>query len=114
MAQADILREFLVQLGFKVDEAQQRKFIDSIEVATVRVAEFALALEAAAVAVVVTVVKMAEGLNKLHFESERTRASVANIKAMEYAYSQLGATADEVASALTNIAQTLRTNPGAG
>lgn len=75
-------------------------------------AAMVVAIEAAAVATTAAVVKIADGMEKLYYASERTNASVANLKAFSYAASQLGSTADGASNSLEALAQNMRSSPG--
>ncbi len=112
MANADVIKEFLVGLGFKIDENGLKKFGGGLADATAKAATFAAAVEAAAVAVEVAVTKMAQSMEKLYYASKRTGASVENIQSLKYAASQMGVTADEAVGSLENLARFMRSNPG--
>ena len=58
MAQADIIRELLVKLGYKVDEASQRRFAEGVERMTERVKDLAKGAVVMGTAVGVAVVKV--------------------------------------------------------
>lgn len=111
---ADVIKEFFVGLGWKVDQAGERKFKDTIATATKQVALLTVALEAAAVATAYAVAKIAAGFDTLYFSSQRTGASVQNIKALQYAFSQVGSSSEAAAGAIEAYAKAIRTNPGVG
>lgn len=108
----DVLKEFLVAIGYKVDEPSQKKFTDSIRVATVQAQLLSNALELAAKAVVRAVADMAAGFEDLYFSSKRTHASVENIKAFGFAAGQLGSTAAAARQSLENLSRHMRESPG--
>ncbi|WP_249540823.1 transglycosylase SLT domain-containing protein, partial [Escherichia coli] len=56
---------------------------------------------------------MANGLDKIYWASQRTGASVQGIKALGYAASQTGASAESAMSSLEGLAGFMRSNPGA-
>ena len=114
MADSAVLREFLVALGFRVDESGQRKFIDGVAAATLQVLKLGTAIEAAAVAMVTGVAVMADQAEKLYFMSQRTRASVENIQAFGFAMSQMGSSVGQARAAIEGMASFLRSSPGAG
>jgi len=113
VAQADILREFLVKLGYKVDEASQRRFAEGVERMTDRVKDLAKAAVVMGTAVGVAVVKVASDLDNLYFASKRIGASAGNIRAFEFAIKQMGGSGEAARAALEGLARFMRDSPGA-
>lgn len=114
MSQAETIKEFLVSIGFKVDEAGERKANESIARVTKGVLALGAAVEATALAVGVGVQKMAVNFDQLYFASQRIGASASDIKAFSYAVSQMGGTAEGAMQTLDNLARKMRENPGIG
>ena len=112
MANADTIMEFLVRLGYQVDENSQRRFMDALATATVRATQLGVAVAAAATAVVAGVAKIADSLEGLYYTSQRTRATVANIQSLGFAVGQMGGTADGARASLENLGRMLRSMPG--
>lgn len=108
----DVIREFLVSLSWKEDEAGRRRFLDGIESATKTVLALGVALEAAAVATVGVVHRIASNFESLHYASSRVGASATNIRAFAYAVSQLGGTTDAALGSLEAFSRKLRESPG--
>ncbi|EPH6016696.1 lytic transglycosylase domain-containing protein, partial [Yersinia enterocolitica] len=90
MSNAETIKDFLVSLGFELDEAGEKKFSAVVAGVTANVLKMGAVVEGAALAVVGFTTKIASGLDKVYFASQRTGASVAGIKALGYAASQLG------------------------
>lgn len=109
----DTIKSFLVSLGFSVDQSGQKKFVDSIASASLKVAELGVAIAATATAVVAGVAKIADQMESLYFASQRTGAAVANIQALGFAAAQMGSTADAAKGSLENLARFMRNSPGA-
>lgn len=109
----EVIKEFLVSLGYRVDGASERRFIDGINKATRAVLGISVGIEAAAAAVAAGVAAMANDLEKLYFASQRTKASVENIQAYGAAVEQLGGNVHDARSSLENLANFLRSSPGA-
>jgi len=109
----DVIREFLVSLGWKVDTKGQKDFTDALAAATVKAAALGTAIAGAATAVVAGVAKIADQMEALYFASQRTGASVANIQAMGFAYGQMGSSAAAAQASLENLARFMRNSPGA-
>jgi hypothetical protein len=110
----NVLREFLVSLGFRVDEVGMKKFTTSVESVTKTVLKLGAEVAAAATGVVAGVKIISSQMENLYYASQRTGATVGNIMALRYAAGQIGLTADQAQGALENFARTLRLNPGSG
>lgn len=108
----DVIREFLVSLGYQVDEKGERRFVDGVKNVTTEVAKMGLAAAAAAAAVAAAVVKMADQLEDLYFMSQRTGATAENIKALGFAASQMGSSVAGAQGSIESLAKFLRENPG--
>jgi hypothetical protein len=108
----NVLREFLVSLGFRVDEASMKKFTTSVESVTKSVKTVGLEVAAAATGIIAGVKIISNQMENLYYASQRTGATVGNIMALRYAASQIGLTADQAQGALENFSRTLRLNPG--
>lgn len=113
MADANVIREFLVSLGWKIDESGQKKFVDSIASTSLKVVELGAAIAATSAAVVAGVAKIADQMESLYFASQRTGAAVANIQALGFAAGQMGSSASAAAASLENLARFMRNSPGA-
>jgi hypothetical protein len=109
---SDVIKEFLIRLGYKVDSTGERKFIDGVKNVTQEAQKLGLAAAAAATAVAAAVTKMASQLEDLYFMSHRTGASAANIKALGYAASQMGSSVEGARGSIESLAKFLRENPG--
>jgi len=109
-ADSEIIKEFLVSLGFKIDEAGARKFKTGLTDTT----KTALGVSAAVVGVGIAVEKfveqMTDGLSKLFYVSQRTGATVSNLKATEAAFQGIGMQAGVATEAIENVADQMR-NP---
>ncbi|HAD4449843.1 TPA_asm: lytic transglycosylase [Salmonella enterica subsp. enterica serovar Typhi str. CT18] len=110
---AETLKDFLISLGFKVDEAGARKFDAVVAGATLKAIELGVKVEAAALSVVAFTAKIASGLDDLYWASQRTGATVDGIKQIGYAVSQVGGSVDGARGSLENLARFMRNNPGA-
>ncbi|CND33871.1 Uncharacterised protein [Yersinia enterocolitica] len=80
---------------------------------TANVLKMGAVVEGAALSVVGFTTKIASGLDKVYFASQRTGASVAGIKALGYAASQLGVDAASAQGSLESLARFIRNSPGA-
>ncbi|AMM17510.1 hypothetical protein AX768_25255 [Burkholderia sp. PAMC 28687] len=98
-AETDIIREFLVSLGFKIDKVGLESFVKGIT--------------AASAAVFASVTAIEDNLEKLYFASQRTKASAENIRAFGFSMSQMGSSAGAALDTIENLARFMRNSPGA-
>lgn len=110
---AETIKDFLVSLGFQVDEAGARKFDAVIAGTTAQAVKLGVAVEAAAVSVVAFTAKIASGLDQLYWASQRTGATVAGLQAIGYAAAQAGSSAEAARGSLESLSRFMRNNPGA-
>lgn len=110
---AETLKDFLISLGFNVDEAGARKFDAVVAGTTLKAIELGVKVEAAALSVVAFTAKISSSLDNLYWASQRTGATVEGIKQIGYAVSQVGGSVDGARGSLENLARFMRNNPGA-
>lgn len=110
---ADTLKDFLISLGFKVDEAGARKFDAVVAGTTLKAIELGTKVELAAASVVAFTAKIGSSLDNLYWASQRTGATVQGIKQIGYAVSQMGGSVDAARGSLENLSRFVRNNPGA-
>lgn len=110
---AETLKDFLISLGFSVDEAGAKKFDTVIAGTTLKAIELGVKVEAAALSVVAFTAKIASGLDNLYWASQRTGATVNGIKQIGYAVSQMGGSVEAARGSLESLARFVRNNPGA-
>lgn len=116
---SDVLKAYLISIGFKVDEAEYRKFRDKIETSDRNMESFwkktrafaKTAAEAVTAFGVATFIS-ANRLEKLYFASHRIGTSVKNLQAFAFGARQIGVSAEEAQTALENMARNIRLNPG--
>jgi len=116
--QSQVIKEFLVRLGYKVDATSERKFTDGVEKATKTVNALGTTLKAlVAGGVMVGAVrwldKMANSLEGLYYQSQRSNASAKNLLAIGYAADQMGSSAASARNEVQGLYQWIRNNPGA-
>ncbi|EJD1557102.1 transglycosylase SLT domain-containing protein [Shigella flexneri] len=110
---ADTIKDFLVSLGFDIDQAGANKFEAVLKGVTANVLKVGAVVKGAALSIVGFTTQIANGLDKIYWASQRTGASVQGIKALGYAASQTGASAESAMSSLEGLAGFMRSNPGA-
>lgn len=112
MADPDVIKEFLVGLGFKVDQKGVKDFTTGIDNATKTVTRLVTVIAGASLTVAAGVSAFASNLEGLYFASQRVGASAESLKSAEYAARDLGSSADEARGSIEGIAKFLRDNPG--
>ncbi|EPT8845457.1 transglycosylase SLT domain-containing protein [Escherichia coli] len=110
---ADTIKDFLVSLGFDIDQAGANKFEAVLKGVTANVLKVGAVVKGSALSIVGFTTQIANGLDKIYWASQRTGASVQGIKALGYAASQTGAIAESAMSSLEGLAGFMRSNPGA-
>ncbi|CNK98238.1 transglycosylase SLT domain-containing protein [Yersinia enterocolitica] len=109
----DTIKDFLVSLGFEIDDAGKNKFDAVLKGVTANVIRLGAKVEGAALAVLGFTTQAASGLDRLYWASQRTGATATGIKALGYAAAQTGISADAAISSLENLSRFMRNNPGA-
>lgn len=110
---ADTIRDYLVSLGFDIDGAGQAKFEATLKGVAANVVKLGASVKTAALAINGFTLLIANGLDKLYWASQRTGATVNGIKALGYAASQTGSSAEAAQNSLESLARFMRNNPGA-
>src|SRR5579872_3719354 len=109
---ANILREFLVAVGFDIDDQEFRDFQSKFNLTTQKFAELSKVAAAAGVAIAASLVKTASEMERLYFVSERTGASVGRLMSLRFGAGQAGINAETITGAVESMAASLRANPG--
>lgn len=110
---AEIMKSFLISLGFDIDGAGAAKFDATVAGVTRSVIKLGAVVEGAALSVVAFTTKIASGLDELYWASQRTGATVAGLQSVGYAASQTGSSAAAARGSLESLARFMRTSPGA-
>lgn len=114
MSDSEVIKEFLVAVGVKVDANSLNKFGGIIGDIGRRVLTFATVLTGAATAVEVFVTKVSEKMEDLYWTSQRLGSSVGAIQDYALGIQNLGGTAEGARSSLEGVMRLLRTSPGYG
>ncbi|MDY6481702.1 phage tail tape measure protein [Acinetobacter faecalis] len=112
MAQAGVIRDFMVALGFKTDNSGLNQMQGAMNGLELKATALKGALLALATGAVVAVRQTAGELDKLYYSSQRIGASVTNINAYGNAISQLGGSAEGAIGSLESLAEKMRNSPG--
>lgn len=108
----NIIRSYLVSLGFKTDKTQLSNFKNTLGGVDKSAKTVSKSIIAIAVAAEYMVAAFSHSMEKLYYASQRTKSSVANIKALEYGAQQVGIEAGVATQALESMAAAVRMNPG--
>ena len=111
MADANVIRNFFVALGFKTNDAEARTMQSSLLSTEAKAKLLNKALVGLTAAAVYSVVKTAKELDKLYYSSQRIGASASNIQAYGDAISQMGGDAESAVASLESVAQKIRNSP---
>lgn len=109
---ADKLKEYLVALGFRIDDASYKKFKSAVATTTKDVAALGAVTVSTATAIAVSVEEVARQYEGLYYASQRTRASVNDLKSYQFGMKQIGIEAGQSQAAIESFATAQRRNPG--
>jgi tail lysozyme len=109
---SDILREYLIRLGYKIDDASYKKFKSAVAASAKEVAGLGSVTVATATAIGISVEKVAREFEGLYYASQRTGETVNRLKSYGFAAKQIGIAYDQSASALDSFTTAQRLNPG--
>jgi Phage tail lysozyme len=107
-----ILREYLLSLGFKIDDASYKKFNAALATTAKEAAGLGSVVTGAATAIGLSVEKVSEQYQSLVFLGQRTGNTVNNLKAYSYAAKQIGIDFGQSQGAIESFAAAMRLNPG--
>lgn len=108
---ADTLREYLIALGFRIDDASWRKFASAVANTAKQTAEFGSIAIEAATAIELMVARIGRQYEALYYMSRRTGQSVGYIQQTQFAFKQIGLSAEDATDAVEGFATTMRTQP---
>ena len=105
------LQEYLVKLGWDIDEPSMKRFVGALATTGSKTAELgSIALETAG-AIELMVDKVARKYETLYYMSQRTGQSIRYIQSTQFAFKQIGLSAEEANQQIESIGATLRTQP---
>lgn len=89
-----------------------RGLVSTAQIATSLVVGAAATIASAAIGATTFIERMAVGLERVYYSSQRTKTSAANLRAFGYAAGQLGSSAEEATGFLESLAEKMRSSPG--
>lgn len=108
----EVIKEFLVSLGFQVQAQGLRNFTGGLTNVTNLAATASKAVVGVAIAAEAMVTGFAASMEKMYYASKRNHDSVENIQALEFASRTVGVSADTARAALESMSAAVRMNPG--
>lgn len=109
----DVLKEFLVKLGFQTDEKSLKRFTGGVAAATKGVTALVGAIQAASLTVAAGVAKFAANMEQLYFSAAKSGSTATSVKALGKAVQNLTGNAEDGLASLQNLARFMRNTPGA-
>jgi Phage tail lysozyme len=106
-----ILQEYLTKLGWSIDEPSMKRFFGAVASTSARTAELGSVAVETAGAIEAMVTRIARKYETLYYVSQRTNQSVKYIQATQFAFKNIGLSAEDANSSIENMAATLRTQP---
>ncbi len=111
-ADVNILREFLVRIGFTIDDAQFKKMERNLDKVGEWLGELGAATGSVAYVVEKNVTHIAISFDHLYYQSQRIGSSVTNLQAFAFGASQIGVSSEEALSSVAGLNRAMRDNPG--
>lgn len=111
-ADREVIKEFLVALGFNVQQQSLKKFTEALFSSEKLSKRTGIAVLSVAAAAEVMVAVFARSMEKMFYASQRTKSSVESLQALRFGAAQVGVEADTASSALESMSAILRTQPG--
>lgn len=108
----EVIKSFLVSLGFKVDESSSKKFSNSVSDAEKTVKVLAGLAASATIAVGAMVSKYTNEMENLFYVGQRTKSSVEGIEALQSGAERVGIAAQDATHMLETMMMKVKTDPG--
>jgi GH24 family phage-related lysozyme (muramidase) len=116
---SSVLREYLVKLGWKIDQQGYRNFQEAMTKTAKTAVEMGKAFvkvgESVAIgtsALGLALHSIAKGMEGIYYSSQRTGASAKELGALEYGFQRVGLSAEDARGSVEALAAARRTNPG--
>lgn len=109
-SQQDILREYLISLGFKVDAAAQTRFGGTLTTLDKKATQLGRSIVGVALATQTLATEFAYRMEKLYYSSKLAESSAGNLQALQFAGKQSGIA--DMTKNVEALARNIRANPG--
>ncbi len=111
-ANKEVLKEFLVALGFQVNAGGLKMFMGTLVDTSTAAGKTTLALGGLMAMAEETTRAVANKLEKLYYAAKRSGESAKNIEALGSGFEQIGLSADLARSTVEGFSRAIRLNPG--
>lgn len=111
-ASSSILREYLISLGFRVNNDSQRVFDGAIAKTNFNVVSLGKTVLGVATAAQAMVAIFARSMERMYYASRIAESTVGNLKAIDFAARSIGVGGDQMQAAIQGVARAMRLNPG--
>lgn len=108
----ETMRDFLVSLGFDVDESGAKKFSSVLGEVTSTAFKAGAAVEGLATVIIGFTTQISKGLDDLYWQAQRTGATANSIKSLGYAVKQAGGDINGFNQSVERLGAFLRNTPG--
>lgn len=108
----DILRSFLVSLGFTVDEQKKKKFTNALNDVTKGAVNTGTAITGIALSAQAMINSFSKSMENLFYASQRTGSSVKGIQALQSGAERVGVSAENALGMLEAMSEALNLEPG--
>jgi hypothetical protein len=108
----ETIRDYLIGLGFKVDEASLGKFSGAIAGSLAPVLKLGGAVAATAAAVEIMVEQVGRQMEDLYYAAQRANVAATSLMAVSFAAKQVGLSAGDGAELVEALARSMRASPG--
>lgn len=111
-AQKEIIKEFLVSLGFHVQPISFRRFAEALKISDHMSLKTGAAILGVAAAAEALTIAFARSMEKMYYASRRNKSTVESLQAIRYGAQQVGVEAETMGGILESFSGILRTSPG--
>lgn len=112
MGNSEIMREYLVRLGYQTDVVSLRRFEDNLGKTSKRLLKVSTAVTGIVATIGAATTAFSYSMRKMYFTSQLANSSVKNLNAMSYAGKQIGISGDSMESMIKSMGMMVRLNPG--
>lgn len=105
-----VLKEFLISLGYRIDESSQRKFEDSLFAMSATVEKLGLGLAALAAGFISALDKMAGKSSEMAYLADYIGSTVKDFHALAFAGTQVGISAEHMMQSIRGVGLALKDN----
>jgi len=113
MASAEVLKEYLVRLGFSQDQKSTADFKSSLATTAEGVSKLGTSLQDMAQRAGAAATQVAESLDQMFFAAQRSGASVSALQGLGLAFDRMGLSAGSAQNLVANLFEFIKTQPAA-